>query len=81
MGASIYWQPLRGTHLSVGLRSRFIAMMNEAFGNYPWNLTAGHAGELSAMAIGAEDEGIKAALRTLAEAVQQHEQITVWPEY
>ena len=81
MGASIYWQPLHGRHLPVGARSRFIAMMTEAFGSYPWNITRGHADTLRAMRIGAEDDGIKEALDTLAAAVEQHEAITVWPEY
>ena len=81
MGATIYWQPLRGKALNIGARSRFVAMMTDAFGNYPWNLTAGSASRLRDMRLGSEDVSIKAALETLADVVEQHEQITVWPEY
>lgn len=81
MGATIYWQPLRGKVLDVGPRSRFVQMMTEAFGTYPWNVTIGSVERLRAMAIGSDDESIKAALAVLADAVGDHEQITVWPEY
>ncbi len=81
MGAAIYWQPLRGECVAVGARSRFVSMLTEAFGSNPWNLTIVHASELRAMRIGAEDTGIKAALETLADAVERHEAITVWAEY
>jgi hypothetical protein len=81
MGVSIYWQPLRGEHIPVGPRSRFVDMITEAFGVYPWNISAGDAEKLHAMRIGAEDESIKAALTTLADAAMRHGHITVWPEY
>jgi hypothetical protein len=81
MGVSIYWQPLRGTYLQVGARSRFVSIMERVFGSYPWTITAGHASKLRDIAIGVEDEGIKEALHTLADAAEKHEQISVWPEY
>lgn len=81
MGVSIYWQPLHGQHLSVGPRSRFVAMLQEAFGAPPWNLSQGDENTLRAMGIAAEDESIREALATLLNAVMQHEQVTVWPVY
>ena len=81
MGASIYWQPLRGKYLPVGARSRFVDMLTEAFGTYPWNLTSGHSATLRAMRMGCNDVEIRAALEVLAVAVEEHEQITVWPQY
>jgi len=81
MGAAIYWQPLRGEHIPIGPRSRFVDMMTEAFGVYPWNISAGNVETLHAMRIGAEDDSIKAALQMLADAAMRHEQITVWPQY
>jgi hypothetical protein len=81
MGASFYWQPLAGKHLPVGARSRFMDMMTDAFGGYPWNLSAGDAEKLRAMRLGAEDVEIKAALETLAEACEKLEQITAWAQF
>jgi len=79
MGVSIYWQPVNGKRLPVGARFRFVTMMSDAFGNYPWKISS--ASRLRDMRLGCEDEGIKAALETLANAVDEHDQITVWPEY
>jgi hypothetical protein len=81
MGVSFYWQPLKGKHLPVGARTRFLGMMTEAFGAYPWTLSQGHVDTLRAMRLGAEDVEIREALDTLASACEKHDQITVWAEY
>jgi hypothetical protein len=82
MGATIYWAPSpRGEVLDVGLRSRFVTLMSEAFGSYPWTLTDYHVGALRGAAQDADDEGIQEALLALMRYIAQHGQITVWPEY
>lgn len=83
MGATIYWAPSpKGEVFPVGLRSRFITLMCDTFGSYPWTLTHEHVFALSEAAEKEEaSDGVDDALHTLVRLIVQHGSITVWPEY
>ena len=81
MSASIYWQPMGGVNLNVGLPSRFVQIMIDTFGPYPWNITAGDANKLRLLGIGTQDDGLKKVFNELAKQCENHEQIQVYPVY
>ena len=82
MGASFYWQPFNnGKYISIGLRSQFLNLMSNEFGEYPWILFTNDSKALRAIANEIEDDLIKAALNMLADNCELYEKIVVWPEY
>lgn len=78
MGATIYWEPIKGTVLDVAWRSTFIDAMRKAFGDSPWLLTAEQVAILEGMAAMTNDAK---PLRDLIDAIHQHGRIRVWPEW
>jgi hypothetical protein len=81
VSASIYYQPVKGKHLSIGAPSSFIAAMTRAFGNYPWTLTDRDYHKLLGLAAGLDSDDQRAAVEELAEAAMASGEIRVWAEY
>lgn len=81
MSASIYYQPVKGTHLGIGAPSSFIAAMTRAFGNAPWTLTDRDYHTLKGLAAGLESDDQRAAVEELAGAAVKHGELRVWAEY
>jgi hypothetical protein len=79
MGASIYFQPEKGTHLSVGARSRFLGLLREAFGiDSLWHLTEECEPALQRLRSKEGDESIQHALDTLIATIREHGAVFVW---
>ena len=81
MSASIYYQPVSGTHLNIGAPSSFIKAMSQLFGNPPWTITDRDYNVLQGLAAGLESNDQKEAVAELMQAAYKHGEIRVWAEH
>lgn len=82
MSASLYWQPVKGRHLSIGTPSSFLAMVERVLERSPpWTILDVDAGRLTAAAAAIEVLDQRAALLALAEAAMEYGEIRLWAEY
>ena len=81
MSASIYFQPVKGKHLSIGAPSSFLAMFERAFGERPWTLMPYDMPKLEGMKAGTDQTEFQQALDVLLDAIAHHDEVRVWAEY
>ncbi len=83
MSASLYYQPVKGTYLKTGASSGFIALLERVFDAQHGHvtLTLTDIGRLKTAAATTENAEYREALNILAEAVEKHGEVRVWPEY
>ena len=81
MSASIFYQPINGKRLTVSTPSSFLAALERAFGQGPWQLNQSHYSTLRGLAAGMDDEEKRRAIEDITDAIQQHDAIRVWAEY
>ena len=81
MSASICWRPGQyGKSLGVWAPSRFISMLEEAFGQLPVKLDASDKPLLNGMRIALEERE-RNAIEELIEAIDKHTEIEVMAHY
>ena len=78
MSANIYWQPAKGKSVDVATPSSFMASMQRAFGDPPWNLTHTQWPMLEGMS--AVAGGPDNPYDQLLAAIDRHDTIRVWSE-
>lgn len=82
MGATIYYQPVKGKALSIGAPSAFLGVLTRAFGGDGARiLTERDVPKLEGLAAAIEAEDQRAAIMELIDALHHHEEVRVWPEY
>jgi len=82
MSASIYYQPVAGTHIPMGGPSSFLDLLRRVTSSQgPWELDGHWAARLQGAASATEDREHRAALETMIEAIEKHGTIRVWAEY
>jgi len=86
MSASIYYRPTSDRKYLKSARSPslFIEAMKTMFGEPPWKLTGNDIGKLQGMAAVHEHSigsGPSNPYADLAEKVDTHDEIEVWPEW
>lgn len=87
MGASIYFRPTSDKRLikDVGSPSSFIEAMTAAFGEPPWRLSGSDISKLQGMAAVCGttpfNNDKSNPFSELAERVDTHDEIEVWPEW
>lgn len=82
MGASIYYQPVNGTHLSMGAPSSFMDLLRRVTSSQgPWELDGHWTSQLLGASKATEDEAHRAALEEIIEAIEKHGTVRVWAEY
>lgn len=74
MGATIYWQAIKGKDITPGWRSSFVRALD-----LPREFTERDLDFLKGLGAGQPD--FKKACDELTEAILTHERITVWAEY
>jgi hypothetical protein len=83
MSASLYYQPVKGTHLSIGAPSSFMGALTRAFGERQpdWRFTEGDLLTLRGLMAGLDSEDQREAIQTIIEAIERHSEVRVWAEY
>lgn len=87
MSATIYYQPIKGIHVSVGAPSSFLKALAEAIigpgagGKYDFVLNASCVTTLYGLRAGLEATDQKEAITAILEAITQYGEIRVWAEY
>jgi len=74
MGASIFWQPVKGRSLNVGGRSAFVNALG-----LPREFDESKLEFLRGLAAGNED--FRDAVEELIDAIETHGNVRVWAEY
>lgn len=85
VGASIYYQPVKGKHLSIGAPSSFLEALREALdmrgGHGELRLTGGDYHRLRGLRAGLTSTDQKEAIDELCEAIEKHDEVRLWAEY
>lgn len=82
MGATIYYQPVKGKRLQVGAPSSLLSKLREAFhAEGEIRLTDWDYHTLIGLRAGIDSTDAKEALDELAKAVMEHSEVRVWAEY
>lgn len=82
MGATIYYQAVKGKALSVGAPSSLLSKLREAFhADGEIRLTDGDYYTLIGLRAGIDSTDAKESLGELAKAVREHGEVRVWAEY
>lgn len=82
MGASIYWQPVKGRNITPGARSEFVGAFERIFGPMPYTLRQADYDKVSAAAAVWPSRNTDDNPWTqLCDALLDHEEIRVWAEY
>lgn len=81
MSASLFWQPVKGKTIGVGLKSAFIETFCRVFGSLPYTLSQGDLDRLGVAAAVWDEQGANNPFSQLHDALQEHASIRVWAEY
>lgn len=83
MSATIYYQAVEGKALTIGAPSSFLDLLDRVFhhGRGSFELTTREAVGLRVAARATDQTEFRRALEELADAVERHDTIRVWPEY
>lgn len=81
MGANLYWQPIKGRSITVGARSTFIETFGRVFGSMPYTLKQSDREQLYTAAAVWAFRGDDNPFQQLYDALESHEEISVWAEY
>lgn len=83
MSASIFYQPVVGTCLTIGAPSSFLDLLDRVFhtGRGAFEFQDYHVNDLRAAARATDQTQFRVALNEIADAVEKHGAVRVWPEY